>query len=201
MNKVVLVGQGGSGKDYLAEYLSKNGFTKNIAYTTRPQRANEIDGVNYFFINSGEFEQKIQENYWHEYNTFLISKRKFGFLNPIITYFIPEKRWYYGSSRKQFNECDLFIKEVNGVSSLSKNERKQCLVVYVNIDEDIRRKRLSSRQDADNTERRLAADKSDFENFEDFDIMITNPFFDCETIKKIILSEMERCYDDEGYFI
>ena len=93
-NKVILVGQGGGGKDYLGQYLINMGFKKNIAYTTRPEREGEIDGEDYNFIMPDDFEGRIQENYWHEYNCF-----------------IPDKRWYYGSSREQYESCDLFIKE------------------------------------------------------------------------------------------
>lgn len=168
--KVILVGQGGGGKDYLAQYLMNMGFKRNVAYTTRPEREGEVDGEDYHFIMPDDFEGRIQENYWHEYNTF-----------------IPEKRWYYGSSRKQYEECDLFIKEPNGVSLLSEDERKECVVIYINIDEDIRRKRMSGRKkNDDDIERRIDSDRKDFENFTDYDIVVSDENFICSDVLKEI---------------
>lgn len=168
--KIILVGAGGSGKDYMAQYLVNRGFKRNIAYTTRPSREGEVDGEDYYFIMTDDFEGRIQENYWHEYNMF-----------------IPEKKWYYGSSRKQYEECDVFLKEPRGVSLLSEEEREECIVVYINIDEDIRRKRMSGRKkNYDDVERRINADRIDFENFTDYDIEITDENFSCPDILKKI---------------
>lgn len=50
-------------------------------------------------------------------------------------------------------------------------------VIYLNTPEDIRRTRLTMRQDADGVERRLLTDKADFENFTDYDIKIIDPNF------------------------
>lgn len=174
-NKIILVGAGGSGKDYLATYLSKY-LKKNVSYTTRPMREGEINGKDYHFISIDEFENKINEGYWHEYNMF-----------------IPEKKWFYGSSKENFNNCQLFIKEPYGVSQLTKQERKNSLIVYLNIDEDTRRERMSKRKNnADKIERRIESDKKDFENFMDFDIEIKDPNFDIEKLYQEVRNEIYR---------
>jgi len=49
--------------------------------------------------------------------------------------------------------------------------------VYLDIPEEIRYKRLSKRSDADSVNRRMSADKKDFEGFTDYDLVITNPSF------------------------
>lgn len=168
--KIVILGAGGSGKDYLAQYLINMGFKKNIAYTTRPEREGEVNGEDYHFIMPDDFEGRIQENYWHEYNTF-----------------IPDKRWYYGSSKKQYEECDVFLKEPRGVSLLNGSERNECLIIYINIDEDIRRKRMSNRKkNDDDIERRITSDRKDFENFTDYDLLITSENFVCSDVLKEI---------------
>jgi guanylate kinase len=56
-------------------------------------------------------------------------------------------------------------------------DRASSLVVYFDIDEDIRKQRISLRSDADTVERRLEADNRDFYRFENYDLVITNPDF------------------------
>jgi dephospho-CoA kinase len=51
-------------------------------------------------------------------------------------------------------------------------------VIYIDIDEDIRRQRLEQRNDNnDSIERRISADAEQFRNFSDFDCKITNDKF------------------------
>ena len=169
-NKIILVGHGGSGKDHLSNFLIREGYKKNVAYTTRPKREGEVDGVDYNFITTNDFEQKINEKFWHEYNIF-----------------IPEKRWYYGSSKYNFEKCQLFIKEPQGVSQLKKTERDKCLVVFININENIRKERMLSRKkNADSVQRRIESDRKDFKDFKDFDIEINDPNFDSVEVFKEI---------------
>jgi dephospho-CoA kinase len=64
-----------------------------------------------------------------------------------------------------------------GISQMKKEDRDRSFIIYIDIPEDIRRERLKLRSDADTVERRIAADREDFEGFENFDIRITNPLF------------------------
>ena len=168
--KVIIVGHGGSGKDYLVNYLIEKKFKKSISYTTRPPRKGEINGDTYFFISLEQFKELIDQNFWHEYNVFV-------------------NDWYYGASKKDFKQSNLFIKEPNGVSLLTKEEREKCYVIYININEDIRKNRLSDRKDADSVQRRIEGDNKDFKNFIDYDLEITNPYFNCESILYKIIRE------------
>jgi dephospho-CoA kinase len=77
----------------------------------------------------------------------------------------------------------------NGVSALTKGDRKSSVVIYIDIDEDTRRQRMSIRRDSDQTERRLKADFLDFENFTDFDLRITDPSFTIETFYSLLKSK------------
>jgi len=49
-------------------------------------------------------------------------------------------------------------------------------------------------------ERRLLADRIDFEKFTDFDIMVTDPNFDCRNVGKLIVSEMTARYNEYVYY-
>ena len=65
----------------------------------------------------------------------------------------------------------------SGISQLSKEDREESIIVYVNVSESIRRERMGKRRDADDVVRRIKADEIDFENFNDYDHVIADPFF------------------------
>ena len=69
------------------------------------------------------------------------------------------------------------------LSFLTKEERKGCFVIYLDIDEDIRRKRISRRNDnQDSVERRILSDKEDFLFFKNYDMKISDPEFEIDMI-------------------
>ena len=56
-------------------------------------------------------------------------------------------------------------------------------VVYLDIDMEIRRKRISKRNDNnDSIERRLEADEIDFKDYKYYDLKITDPEFEAEWV-------------------
>lgn len=161
--KLIIVGPGASGKDYLSEKLINMGLKKSVSYTTRPKRKGEIDGKTYNFISKEEFEEMISNGEFYEYETFLGD-------------------WYYGSTVKDWDECNLFIKTVGGVDQIKKKDRENCFIVYLDIDEDIRYERLIERKDDDSVNRRIQADKQDFRKFEDFDLKVRDEKFTPEMV-------------------
>jgi len=157
MLKIIVCGPGASGKDHFAKMLIEKGATKSVSYTTRPPRENEVDGIDYHFISTEEFEKKVEEGFWYEWDLFR-----------------PEKGWYYGQSNEDINSCDLFIKTVSGVGKIKPEDREKFTIFYLDIPEEIRRERLNERKDRDDPERRLDADRKDFGDFTDFDVVIKN---------------------------
>lgn len=59
---IILTGKTASGKDTILKLLLSKypGFKKVITTTSRPPRAHEIEGKDYYFLTRGEFEQKIK---------------------------------------------------------------------------------------------------------------------------------------------
>jgi guanylate kinase len=88
-----------------------------------------------------------------------------------------DSKWYYGTTLREFKASSLFVMTPSGVRSLTADERAECFVIYLDIEEDVRLKRLKDRYGIDDpeTERRLNTDRRDFEDFKDFDLRITNP--------------------------
>ena len=162
MNKrIILVGRGGSGKDFLRRTLESRNFKYAVSYTTRPPREGEIDGVDYFFINQSKANLMINRDEFFEYVEF--------------------NGWIYGTTRSQWmqeNGESVYIMTPTGLSHVGEEDRKQCFVIYTNPAREIIKERLMGRNmPGDSLERRLEADDKDFENFSNYDIQITNPDF------------------------
>lgn len=160
--RIILAGKAGSGKDYLAAKLVELGYPKGLSFTTRPMRVGEKPGIDYIYIDDELFLSMNKRNEFYET----------AFFN----------KWHYGTSLHCWNNSRIFIMTPVGVSKIMMEHRPDCFIVYLDIDEEIRRKRISQRSDADSVERRIEVDRKDFENFLDFDFKITNPTFTVDNI-------------------
>jgi len=153
--KIIIVGPGGSGKDYLRKKMVNRGFEYGVSFTSRPPRDGEEEGVDYYYRDEDFFELN---------NDLFLELQEFN-------------GWKYGISKGEFSIKNLFILSPAGLRSLPDNFRKDSFVIYLNPPEDIMVKRLKERNDADSVERRLIADRKDFFEFSDYDIVITNENF------------------------
>lgn len=165
--KCIICGASGSGKDYLLRQLIKLGLKYSPKITTRPMRKMEKDGVDYNFMTNETFKNLLNENNIKTYQHFTVQ----------------DSDWYYAISEENFNENQLFIMTPHEISMISPEDRKKCFVVYLDIDETVRKNRIIKRNDNnDSITRRLEADKADFKDFSDYDLKITDPEFDSEMI-------------------
>lgn len=156
--RVILVGRAASGKDFIRKKFESRGFRYAVSYTTRPPREGEIDGQDYIFISPEKAQEMIENDEFYEYVEF--------------------NGWIYGTTRDQFDEDDVFIMTPSGLAHVDEDSRKKSFVIFIDIDEEIRRKRMMERDmPGDSVERRIEADRKDFENFTNYDIRITNHDF------------------------
>lgn len=153
-SKIIIVGPGGSGKDFLRKKFTSRGFSYGVSFTSRPPREGEIEGIDYFFRDEDFFEQNKE---------IFLEIQKFN-------------GWFYGISKGEFEAKDIFILSPSGLKCLSKKDRERSMVIYLNPDIEIRRERINQRNDADSTERRMIADDKDFFEFSDYDMLIQNIF-------------------------
>jgi len=156
--KIVLVGKGGSGIDHARKLLELAGFESEISTTTRPPRVGEVGGVTYHYTTDNDMLRRV--------------------LNDEFIQACYHKNGHtYGTCKEQFEEKNLFIMTPMGLEKLNNYHRKQCFVIYFAIPSNVRKKRLSLRQNADNCAKRMKDDEKDFFGFVDFDLMITDPNF------------------------
>lgn len=146
--------------------MVQEGFIYAISHTTRPSRKGEIDGQDYYFINDSEFV--FMESNSHFYETALFNG------------------WKYGTSLYEFQSKTIFIMTPGGITSLSEQDRLESIVIYIDIPQDIRRKRLSYRKDADDVHRRISADEIDFSGFDDYDLVLKSPDFKEDDFLKLL---------------
>lgn len=157
--RIIVIGQGGAGKDYLRRKFENIGYTFGVHYTTRPKRSYETEGVDYYFVSKEEFENLISNSSLIEYSI--------------------HNEWYYGLSYNEFNNKDLFIISMKSYVKYSQDIKSKSLKIFLDINEDIRRIRLSKRNDADSVERRILSDNEDIKmiNKKEFDLIIKNEDF------------------------
>jgi len=163
--RIILVGKAASGKDYLRDMLTEEGLTPDVSYTSRPPREGEEDGVAYNFISDMEFSTLVRRGKMHEHVEF--------------------NGWQYGTTNVSWRNSDVFIMTPSGINQISREDRNDCVVVYIDIPLDIRRSRLMERSDSDKVERRILADEEDFKGFTDYDIQILDENFDVKIARVV----------------
>lgn len=68
---IVISGPAGSGKGTVnAKLLESEEYAYSVSATTRAPRAGEVDGVNYHFISTWEFERRIRDGEMLEYTNY-----------------------------------------------------------------------------------------------------------------------------------
>ena len=69
---IILSSPSGAGKTTLVKLISKNNnLYTSVSHTTRSPRTNEVDGIDYFFVNKKKFQNLINEDQFLEAETFL----------------------------------------------------------------------------------------------------------------------------------
>jgi guanylate kinase len=168
--RVILVGKGGSGKDHARKELEDLGFRYCISHTTRPPRIGEVEGKDYYYISrDAAAHHYIANDLFYEYVIF--------------------NDWVYGTSKEEFMKANLFIMTPTGISKIKPEDRDESFIIYLDIPLEIRKDRLSKRGDADNVIRRIDADEKDFNDFSDYDLVVTDPLFNIKDVWEIVKNE------------
>ena len=147
---IALIGEAGTGKDSIMQsILAKQPgyFNEIISCTTRPMREGEADGVNYFYLTSKEFAEKVLNGEMLEATIF--------------------NNWHYGTSIDALNPNKINIGVFNpdGIRSIIKNPKVDVTVFRIVCSDKERLLRQLNRETHPNVDeiiRRYTTDKIDF---------------------------------------
>lgn len=163
---VLLVGNSGSGKTAIAEYLREyHNFRILKSYTTRPRRADSKD--DHIYIEDKDV--KSFENEMVAYNKY--------------------NGYHYFATRQQCDESDVYVVDVEGLKQLRKTyDKKIILSFYIETSPEVRIQRMRLRGDTEEEiEKRLETDKKEFAEVEDMcDFIINNDYALCVATQQIL---------------
>ena len=177
---VVLSSPSGVGKTTLTKKIQQkyNSFKISVSHTTRKPRSNEVDGVDYHFVNKDKFEALIEKKEFYEY------AKIFGN--------------YYGTSKKFVNDTieqnDLiFDIDWQGTKQLSKYKNLKIIKIYLITDnkKELKSRLIKRNQNTENEiEKRFKSFDEDIKHWNDYDYTIINKNLDVcfKQIENIIKS-------------
>lgn len=180
---IVLVGAGGSGKDFARQQLCSDeyGYKSCVSTTTRAARPGEVDGRDYHYVTKAEFEAFLAAGDLMEHDFFADN--------------------YYGLQKRHFVESGgVVILTPTGLAKMGPELRAHLFVIYLDIDEGTRRTRLAERmkkgRNSPEVDTRIGVDLGVFLDFDDYDMYVCNPHFKVKELHHII--KVMEFYNDEA---
>ena len=162
---LILSSPSGAGKTTLTKKIQESDrrFKVSISHTTRKSRPNEIDGLDYHFVNKDVFQKMIDKDEFYEHAKIFDN--------------------YYGTSKQAIRKIAgegqnvLFDIDWQGAQQLSKYKELNLLKIFI-LPPSIKelKKRLISRNqdDKEAIKRRLSAYHVDVKHSKDYDHVLVN---------------------------
>ncbi len=182
---IVIVAPSGTGKSTLLKKLMEEVPSLNwsVSCTTRPKRTGEKDGVDYFYITTKDFENRIENNEFIEYAKVHSN--------------------YYGTSKVfvdqglSSGQHLLFDLDVQGCDSIKKIYGDEANIIFIEPPSvDALRQRLTGRgtDNPDVIAERLKNSIEELKRKDDFDFNVVNDDIDkaYRELKEIVLKILEK---------
>lgn len=183
---IVVSGPSGVGKDTVLQRMKERElpFHFVVTATTRPRRANEVHGVDYFFVGKEEFAHMIDEDELLEY---------------AIVY-----NDYKGIPKQQVREAlasgkDVIMRiDVQGAATIRKLAPEAILIFLTteSADELVHRLETRKSETAESLSLRIATARQELKRVDEFDYVVMNREFfldeTVDTIRAIISAEHHR---------
>lgn len=121
MNKVIIItAPSGAGKTTIVRRLiqAHPSLAFSVSAATREQRAQEVNGVDYYFLSQSEFENKIRENAFLEYEE-VYAGNYYGTLKSEV-----ERLW-------ALNKTVVFDIDVKGALNIKKILKDDALSIFI----------------------------------------------------------------------
>lgn len=165
---VILSSPSGVGKTTITKKIQQkyNSFKISVSHTTRSARSNEVDGVDYNFVDLNEFKKLIKEKKFYEY------AKIFGN--------------YYGTLKKNVDEKIkrndiIFDIDWQGTKQLSKHKNLNLLKIYLIADtkEELKKRLINRSQNSDEEiDIRFKSFDDDIKHWNDYDYIVVNKNLD-----------------------
>ena len=179
---IIFAAPSGSGKSTIINQVMSDEEEElnlhfSISATSRPPRGKEKNGVEYFFLSPEEFEQKIAQGAFVEYEEVYPGR-------------------YYGTLKSQVDkqlaagENVVFDVDVNGAMRIKEMYTDRALSILIQPPSlDVLRERLESRgtEDAAAIEQRLSRAQYEIEQSERFDEVVVNDVLDVAVLETLVL--------------
>lgn len=146
--KIIIIGEGGSGKNFIREKICKDLSLKvDVSYTTREKREGEREGKDYYFIRKESFEKLID-------------------MGLLIQWDIKPNGHYYGTHIESYRKNDVFIMSPNPIKSLS-NLLQDAKIIYLKESKTTRKQRMINRGDGvAKASERIKTEYDEFKNLQ-----------------------------------
>jgi len=161
---VILSSPSGVGKTTITKKIQQkySSFIISVSHTTRSARSNEVEGVDYFFINKDKFKKLIDDEKFYEYAKIFDN--------------------YYGTSKKNVDENIkkndiIFDIDWQGTKQLANHKNLNLIKIYLITDnKEELKKRLINRNQNTNEEidMRFKSFDEDVKHWNDYDYIIIN---------------------------
>ena len=182
---VILSSPSGAGKTTISKKIQQKyqNFKISVSHTTRKPRSNEVEGIDYYFVDKNNFKNKIKNNEFYEH------AKIFGN--------------FYGTSKKSVlnllnNKNDvLFDIDWQGTQQLSKFKELNLLKIFIlpPSKEELKKRLVQRNQDKPHVvEERLKAYDTDSAHKKDYDFVVINDNLEqCfKEVEKIILNKKTK---------
>ena len=176
---VILSSPSGVGKTTITKKIQQkyNSFKISVSHTTRSARSNEVEGVDYHFVDEETFKKLIKDEKFYEYAKIFDN--------------------YYGTSKKFVNKLHeqnydvVFDIDWQGTKKLSQYEELNLIKIFIlpPSKEELKKRLIKRNQDNNQiVEKRLQQFENDIKHWSDYDyVVINNDLESCfGQIEKII---------------
>lgn len=171
---LVLIGESGVGKTTIEDELIKKGYVRAISHTTREKRANDVDGVNYFFVSREEMEELDKKGELAE---------RIDFCGNV-----------YALCKEQCKTDKIVVVAPEGLKQLLAKDDLDIFSVYLCAPDEVRKERMLGRGDTlEKAEERLAYDRETFAGIRDMvNITLDNSVKTLDEIVEEVVNEYEK---------
>ena len=183
---IVVSGPSGAGKDTICHKLIKenSNIWMSVSMTTRKPRPLEKEGVDYFFVSSEEFENKIKDNTFLEYASYNDN--------------------YYGTPKdkveEKLNEGKdvILVIDINGAINIKKIIPSALFIFIMPPDMETLKNRLIGRktESKDKVVQRFITAYNEVNNYKKYNYVVVNDKVEDAVNKVKSIIQSEKCRVD-----